>query len=433
MAAEVKERYGQRVVDHFSSLPHNPYEQAETLEDLGPALNVVRTLLKLGRFQEAANAYKGELGTGLLFNLEAHVETISTLRPFFTTSWSDLPKGVNVVDACYIANNAAVALIWYGEPKEAIATFGSVIYSNLNREAWSMVNAALINISYCLMGQKLNLLKKGFDVNNLSLELASVQNEKKHMFLSRLRLFVFQSRFGQWEASEETWALLDPMGRRWDRALYRQGTAEAFFAQAMFWQNNLQDKHLTAATSLAENGNNRPALRLLHRLRGVWMLERGEWASAESSFHESLSMARDRKLQDVVSQVGLGLAKFHLGQLYKPDEVRQQAEWLDGRHSPAQLYLAMLWLAIGDPDQAKYHALAAYRWAWADGRPYTNHYELTKTTELLQQMNVPIPTLSPYDPAMDESFPWEAEVRAAIEKLQTEKIANEKAEKKQPD
>lgn len=69
-------------------------------------------------------------------------------------------------------------------------------------------------------------------------------------------------------------------------------------------------------------------------------------------------------------------------------------------------------------------SLLAYRWAWADGEPYVNRYELTKTTELLQQMNVPIPNLPPYDPAKDEPFPWEADVRAAIEKLRVEKAAN---------
>ncbi|MBP85886.1 MAG: hypothetical protein CMJ64_04080 [Planctomycetaceae bacterium] len=76
----------------------------------------------------------------------------------------------------------------------------------------------------------------------------------------------------------------------------------------------------------------------------------------------------------------------------------------------------------------KRHALAAYKWAWADGEPYVNRYELTKTTELLQQMNVPIPNLPPYDPAKDEPFPWKADVRAAIEKIRARKEAKEKSD-----
>jgi hypothetical protein len=62
MKPEDKERYGQRVVDHFSSLPQNPFEQAETLEDLRAVLHVVRTLLKLGRHKQVALAFSGELG-----------------------------------------------------------------------------------------------------------------------------------------------------------------------------------------------------------------------------------------------------------------------------------------------------------------------------------------------------------------------------------
>jgi len=42
-------------------------------------------------------------------------------------------------------------------------------------------------------------------------------------------------------------------------------------------------------------------------------------------------------------------------------------------------------------------------------------------------MNVPV--LPPYDPAKDEPFPWEADVRAAIEKLKAEKkVASASAE-----
>lgn len=91
-----------------------------------------------------------------------------------------------------------------------------------------------------------------------------------------------------------------------------------------------------------------------------------------------------------------------------------------GRQRAPRL-LATLWLAIGDHEQAEKHALAAYRWAWADGEPYVQRYELTRTTELLQQLNVPIPNLPPYDPAKDEKLPWEDAVAAAIEKLKAEK------------
>lgn len=106
------------------------------------------------------------------------------------------------------------------------------------------------------------------------------------------------------------------------------------------------------------------------------------------------------------------------GQLAEP---QREAERLTELRLPAHRLLAQLWLALGDHKQAKHHALAAYRWAWADGEPYVHRYELTKTTELLQKLNVPIPNLPSYDPAKDEPFPCEADVRATIEKLRAEK------------
>ena len=121
---------------------------------------------------------------------------------------------------------------------------------------------------------------------------------------------------------------------------------------------------------------------------------------------------------DASSETGLALAKHHLGQLANP---REEAERLAQLRDPAHRLLAQLWLAIGDAEKAKNHALAAYKWAWADGEPYVRRYALIESTKLLRQMNVPIPNLPPYDPAKDEKLPWEDEVRAAIEKLRAKK------------
>lgn len=116
------------------------------------------------------------------------------------------------------------------------------------------------------------------------------------------------------------------------------------------------------------------------------------------------------------------MAKFHLRQLTS-DDARSEAQRLADQRQVHHRYLAQLWQALGELDQAKTHALKAYRWAWADGEPYVRRYELTKTTELLHALGEPIPNLPPYDPAKDKPESWEADVRAAIEKLKAEKAA----------
>ena len=58
-----------------------------------------------------------------------------------------------------------------------------------------------------------------------------------------------------------------------------------------------------------------------------------------------------------------------------------------------------------------------------------NRYELTKATELLEQMSVPVQDLPPYDPTQDEAFTWEAEVRAVITRLRAKKEVAQKGVK----
>ena len=171
------------------------------------------------------------------------------------------------------------------------------------------------------------------------------------------------------------------MGRDWSRATYRPGDAEYYYAQFRFWQGDLSEEHLVNAEQLAKAGKNRAVIRQLHGLRGNWRLERGEWALAAESLREALSMARAVAQTDETAETQLALAQFQLGQLADP---RREAEQLANARRPSHRTLADLWLAIGDHEQAKKHALAAYRWAWADGEPYVRRYELNKARALLE-------------------------------------------------
>ena len=418
MKTEDKERYGQRVVDHFSSKPHNPYEQARTMEDLENGLHVVRVLLKLGHHQQAVDAYRGPLAGALLFNLEGLVESLSLLSFFFPTGWDQPPKDLNASDVSYLANAAAIALTKYGKSQTALGTLEVALRVNLETKSRDRIRNTITNIASNLNEQ--NLPAKALRLLRLALTFATEREDDEGVFLSRVFLFGGQSDLGQWHEADATWRMLNPMGRNWDRAVYRQGTAEEVFAWFQFRRGTLHEGHLTAAAKLAEQSGNRQTLRSLHRLRGSWLLEQGEWALAAASFDQAVTMARDRRLMDRTSETCLALTKIHLGQL-KGDDARSEAERLARLRPPAHHYLALLWQAIGDFEQAKPHALKAYEWAWADGEPYVHRYELTKITELLNELGVPIPNLPPYDPANDKPFSWEADIIAAMEELQAEK------------
>jgi hypothetical protein len=433
---EEQKRYGQKVVDHFNTMPRSSYATARSMEDVESGLQVVRTLLKLGQYQRAAEAFVGDLSSALSFNLEADVEILSIVRPFFPMGWACMPMEVNPMTALVLSNNAAIALADSGESKQAIIVIYSSILHILSNQSFSLAMKTLW-LSSQIRSLAINLRGHGRIAQALRLHNIHQAMETILEFDSLLQRFCLQSALGQWPAAAETWRLLDPMGRKWRRNFYRQGDAEFQFARAMFWQGHLQEEHLSTAASLAEQDHNRSTIRLVHALRGDWRLEQGAWAQAAASFSQAVAMAREVRLVDEASETGLALAKVHLHQL-TGDEAHSEAQRLAQlRHfadrSLANRYLARLWQALGELNQAKHHALAAYTLCWADGEPYVYRYGLTKAAELLHELGVPLPNLPPYDPAKDEPFPWEADLRAFIAARRAEQAAKQIAEQQEVD
>jgi hypothetical protein len=419
---EEEKRYGQKVVDHFNTLPRSSYATARSMEDVESGLQVVRTLLKLGQFQRAAEAFFGDLSCALSFNLEANVELLSVVRPFFLMGWDCLPMEVDFVTALTLANDASIALAESGEVKQAIEIYNTTIshvISNhdlhLNQKT-SFLFSHIRNLSVDL--RDLGRLAAYLRLNAIDYKLVSILESQDDNFRNLLDRFSLQADLGHWPAAAETWRLLVPMGRKWRRYTYRQGDAEWLFARAHFWQGRLKEEHLSTAATLAEQDHNRKTIRRVHALRGDWRLEQGAWEQAAASYSQAVAMAREVRRVDEAFETGLALAKVHLHQL-TGDEARDEAQRLAQlRHFAdrrlANRYLARLWQALGELNQAKHHALAAYTLSWADGEPYVYRYWLTKATELLLELGVPLPNLPPYDPAKDVPFPWEADLRAFI-------------------
>jgi hypothetical protein len=410
--------YGQRVVDYFSERPHSPYDQAETLDEVHDGLSVVRTLLKMGRYQQACDVYRGDLGSALHFNLEAHPEALSLLKPFFPQGWATLPKDVDEGDGTYLANDSAIALERTGALAESLDAAAAALASDLRTQNWRGALTALENISETYRSQ--NHLAQAERCILSSLRLAELIGDGEEIFAARNYLFGQLAIIGQWDKAKRLWDLLDPMGRDWSRAAYRPGDAEHCCAVLHFWQGDLTEVHLARAEELARTGKNRQALRAIHALRGDWRIEQSEWKLAVESLGEAVSMARAAGQTDARAETRLALAKLHLGQLADP---RREAEQLASASTVDDCALGELWLAIGDHEQAKTHALAAYKWAWADGEPYVYRYDLNKARALLEILGAEIPNLPVYDPAKDGKFPLEDEVAAAIEKLRAEKEA----------
>ena len=147
---EEKDSFGQRVVDHFSAKAHDPYEQAETLDAVRDGLRVVRTLLKMQRYEEAFDACSGGLTHALVFNIEDYAEVLSLLRPFFTKGWGVLPDDIDERAAAHLANTVAVVLDDLGEHAGSLLAYRAALANALQRKDWLGVGGRLRNISHML-------------------------------------------------------------------------------------------------------------------------------------------------------------------------------------------------------------------------------------------------------------------------------------------
>jgi hypothetical protein len=409
---EERNRYGQRVVDHFSQQPHRPYGEAETLADVQGSLHIVRTLLRMDRLAQAIKVYRGDLANALRYNLESDVEILALLRPFFREGWSVADRRLSSWDRAYLATDVASALQGIGKLDDALTLHGIALSMALREQDWKRCRLGLRNIADVLDLQ--NRPAKQERHLLWALDLAKLADDNAGLFVTRLTRWGQLVLLGRWSQAAAVWQILDRMGRNWPRNNYRAGEAEYLYAHSRLLQGDLTEGLLLRAEQLAQRGKSRLTIRELHGLRGQWRLEQEEWQLAARSLYEAIRMAHETGMRDEAAETRLALAKFRLGQL---PNARHVAEQLAIRPPVANLPLAKLWLALDEPVEARNHALHAYQYAWADGEPYVNRYELDQARALLEQLNADIPNLPPYNAAKDEKLPWEDEVTSAIEKL----------------
>ncbi|HEX7304889.1 DUF4062 domain-containing protein [Lentzea sp.] len=388
LRVEDRQILGQHVVDHFSADAHGRYAHLRGLDELRGHMTVVRTLLHMGKLSEAFRAYTRGLDVALR-DLEAAPEVLSLLRPFFGRDWagSRLPPQ----ELAYLWTDLANALNVLQDYSKALELTTAVIGAYLESEDLHQVAARLADAAVCLTNQ--NRLARGYFVAELSRKVGRPQ------LMSDLQVYRSLTRMGRTVEADAVWTHL----RRYHIG---EGRAQLAHAEHRFDLGLLVDRDLD---EINEEGH-RFIIRGVHRLRGRLHLEREEWTAAADEFDLIIGMARRAGVPSQWDEGALLLARLHQGLLPDP---AAEIESLPAGH----LLLPDLWIAAGKPKRAVQPAIDAYTFAWADGEPYVHRYLLNKATRILNDLDVPVPTLPPYDPAEDPELPCEARVRAYLDKV----------------
>jgi len=395
-------RANERVRDHFQALPPEDPARASSVEDLTQTITIFRALIGAGHDYQASSLWS-DFGDVLLVNLGAHATVIELLSPLATRG------------TLRVRSNLALAYYELGRFDEAIS-----------QDTELLANALVAN-----------------DDNNIA------------VFLSRLVFYFLEA--GAYLTASRCSDLLDVVhaaaGHETDGDQYlnhavlaaRQGRvkqARSLLAQAgklgppagFWWFTDdveywglylalVADRSLTHAR-LAETDIPARSWKFRRGLAGLryeLLVRQREFDRALAAAHEYEHLGRNAGLE-----VGPAATAFVLSKLGRAREAAAAVEESFAsfpRIHPAQRPhrdLARALWELGRQPEAASQARDAYRQAWHDGPPNSDHWALREAREILQAMGGPIPDLPVLDPVTVKA-PLEDEVRAFITRLEAER------------
>lgn len=157
---EKRESVATRVIDHFSSRQEIDFE-VQSLDDIPNSLQVVRTLLHLGRLERGADAASTIAGA-LFWSLESYDVYLSRVRPIFRDGWRQAPPGIDGYAVSALWTDAALALSARRQHKEAWALHHLALQKDVELDRSYGVLRSLRNLS-CVANEEMRL----YDVKRL--------------------------------------------------------------------------------------------------------------------------------------------------------------------------------------------------------------------------------------------------------------------------
>lgn len=407
---EETRRIGQRLVDHFTSRPHDPWDNADKLEDVADGIQVVSAFIRMERYPEAFWAFEGDLANALHFNIGAHAEMLSLARGFFPNGWDGEPALNEPSERWYILNLVAASL-----PRQrSLDFFERAVLTSISGMLPDGLFVSIQGLSNAL--SDMNCAADVERLSSLASELADVARDPELHFVLKLRQYSRAAEVGDTQRADTLWEEIEQMGRNWKRGNYRPGDAEGERALDLFARGKLTVEVLSKAEELAERGKNRRMREVLHNLRGEWHLAEGEPDLAIDHFSRALTLFRERGVQSTFTETRLLLARLRARQIF---DAKSEAERLSAGENVEYLAVAEVWLEMGDREKAIEHAKLAYCWA-AKCRPLVAQRYLNGATEILEKLAMELPVVLDEPSSAGQVFPWEKEASALIAKLRAQ-------------
>jgi tetratricopeptide (TPR) repeat protein len=401
--AETRGVAGQRVADYFSSRNVPDYGQVTSLSELTDQLQVVQALSLAGKLDTAWSALSSL--ESVLRRLEHANLLLALLSPWFPHGWRTHP--VSVANREEIASTVRHALWEAGREVDAeaqvVLRIEYLCTHSLSRELFQQI------FNHATVLADRNALTLGQRTLDLAQDAARALKDNHDLLHCSERAISFMVNRGECRSARKLW-------QEFDRKRAGDRDCDVLNRTAVTTESNLlrHEGKLTAAwlydaIGRARSQNWRSAERSLLRLQGEWQQDMHRHAEALQSFDQTLAMAREVGKSDYGSEVRRGFSLLHLGDVATAEAAAAWAE-----RNPPHAPLATLYVALGQHDKARTHAIEGYKLAWADGPPYCEHWKLEECRAVLRALNEPDPLLPVYDAAKIGTLPYEDAVRRKI-------------------
>ncbi len=415
--ADKKQHAYEMIHNYFEQKPMN-YSTAQSVSDLYNPIMVYQALSGAGRLEQAAKFYRGTFSQILLFNLAAYPTIIELLKSLFPDGIDRLPPIGDKRVQEWLINELSLVLARSGHLDIALKlgelSIGEVIQQ---RDSTNMITH-LHNYANNL--RRDNQFITAENVLKVARELANVTKREGDFHVCNRYLMQIAGYYGRWDHVNTYW-------HSFHRILSSNasGVYHLRYAESLFFQGKDTSSILEITYKKLLNFGNKSLITEYHELSSWIQLRQGKLTEAVKQIDHAITSAQQSDAAELASyKATLGLARARQNNLERAQELLEMA--IKTNRWPlnfAHIYncAAEVWLREGDHATAQKYAMLAYRYAWADGSPYYNWYQLLIARKHLKVLGVPHPVLLPYDESKSKKIPYEDEISAFIEELKHKK------------
>ncbi|MGU3544419.1 DUF4062 domain-containing protein [Methylobacterium sp. A52T] len=408
LGEDARSHAGQRVADYFASKPEPAYTSVTSVSELSNSLQVVQALILANKLDAAWSALSNL--EKALRRLERSDLLLALLRPWFPNGWQAPP--VTVGERGRIAPTVTHALWEIGRYADAEAQIVFQI-EDLRGERLSRNHTTMLHNHSKVLDQ-LGAVASVQRVLDLSKEIVSVIEDRHQMLHCYLIEVDFMIDRGDISDARMLWEKFSA-DLKGDYCCEQLDVARMVIeGELLYHEGKLTTAWFEGAFHRARAGRWRSNERYLFLLQGQWFQDQHHDTAAVQSFDRALEMAREVGISDEYSEVMRGLSLLSLGDRASAEDAAASAE-----RNPPRAALATLYLALGQRDMARKHALEGYKKAWADGPPHSRHWALEKCRFVLRSLNEQEPILPLFDHSKIRTLPYEADLRRKLTQYYT--------------